>query len=181
MEVQAIIVLAVIIIGIGAAFIKIFKNNPSEPIKSNEKLLNEAAENGQMIFAEVVGMETAETWKIDREKYANFRVNGSLFEAYDYDHIKANETNIINMATDAYHDIPDSRTSYMPIFSFSVGGEKYTVPYCRFIDEKEMALKDGDRVRIVYCKSEPELFIMQSDKKSYHYLPKIMSSTGKGS
>jgi len=69
----------------------------------------------------------------------------------------------------------------LPIFSFSAGGEKYTVPYCRFVDEKEFDLKDGDRVRIVYCKSAPELYIMQSDKKSYCYLPKIMSNTGKGS
>lgn len=124
-------------------------------------------------------METAETWKINRDKYINFRIYRSPCET-NYVEIKGKETNVINMMIDAYHDVPDSRTSYKPIFSFSAGNEKYTVPYCRFIDEKEFDLKDGDRVRIVYCKSSPELYIMQSDKKSYCYLPKIMSNTEKG-
>jgi len=59
MEVQTIIVFVIIIIGIAAVLVKVFINSPPEQIKSNEKLLNEAAENGQIIFAEVVGMETA--------------------------------------------------------------------------------------------------------------------------
>lgn len=131
----------------------------AKPAGRYDRLLDTAAERGQVVTATVVTLEAVRTGKLERERF-------------DKVHTKHYKNK--HMLEGAYLGIPDSRTSYRPVLRYSFGGRNYEERYHSFISDRELSLKDGQTVRICVDPDAPTSFVIVGDKASYNFLRQIV-------
>ncbi|MBR1393781.1 MAG: hypothetical protein IJ561_08125 [Ruminococcus sp.] len=131
----------------------------AKPSGRYDRLLDTAAERGQIVTAAVVTLEAARTGELEREQF-------------DRQHSQYYKNK--HMLERAYLGIPDSRTSYRPVLRYSFGGRNYEERYHSFISDRELSLKDGQTVRICVDPDAPASFVIVGDKASYNFLTQIV-------
>lgn len=135
------------------------------------KKLERCAELGLTVMGKVVEIQTVNNNELrvsEHDRYHKRRTPKSGVYMYESDYV------IKDRFERAVKSIDDGRVSYKPVIRYKVGDKIYTQPYHRYIDERKFRIKDGENVRIIYCKSNPRFYILHNDTESYRYLNYIL-------
>lgn len=128
----------------------------------SDKKLEECQRKGLIVTGKVVGIDTEQNNDLRVERFD--KLHQHCMHKNDFDHKLMRTINSID----------DGKVSYKPKIKYTFEGNTYTESYYRFIDERKFRLKDGDSVRIVCAKHNPQFYIIHGDTESYSYLKYIL-------